>query len=58
MVLAQVDRAPQLPQWMTRRRSAKSAISGAVSWRTKPFSIMNDEKVEKCPCRCGQRYVM
>jgi hypothetical protein len=47
--------APQLVQWMLATRRAKSSISGRVIRRTKPFSIMKDEKVLKRPCRPAQR---
>jgi hypothetical protein len=42
---------------MTRTRAARSAISGWVSWRTKPFSIMKEAKVAKRPWRLAQRQV-
>jgi hypothetical protein len=46
---------PQLVQAMVPTRSARASISTFERWRTKPFSTMNEPKVEKRPCRAAQR---
>jgi hypothetical protein len=47
--------APQPEQRILCTLRARSSISAPLSWRTKPFSIMNAAKPLKRPCLCGQR---
>ena len=55
VILADIDRRAATVAADGADPGGEDAISVAVNWRTKPFSIMNWAKVVNRPCLCRQR---